>query len=296
MIKEEKVLTTSVRSLYDLQKLRVSAGNRICASFRSKLGLEPSEAESVDADAEKLLGQLRAEYSLMTEGVKKITRNTKPKSELITSVAEMQLIESYEQLVRAEAVHEKIISWELEKEKIWTEWLLGVRGVGPKMAGVIVTEIDIRKCNSISALWKYAGLDVVVYEKDGEMVEEGRCRKKPHLVEKTYTTREGTEEKTVGIAFNPRLKTKMIGVLGASFIKLGGPYREIYDNYKHRLENHPKHMEKTKGHRHAMAVRYMIKEFLADLWTEWRTLEGLEVRPRYNEEKLGIYHSKEKAA
>lgn len=296
MIKEEKVLTTSVRSLYDLQKLRVSAGNRICASFRSKLGLEPSEAESTDVEAEKLLGQLRAEYRLMTEGVKKITRNTKPKSELITSVAEMQLIESYEQLVRAEETHEKIITWELAKEKIWTDWLLNVRGVGPKMAGVIITEIDIRKCNSISALWKYAGLDVVVYEKDGEMVEEGRCRKKQHLVEKTYTTREGNEEKTVGIAFNPRLKTKMIGVLGSSFIKLGGPYREIYDNYKHRLENHPKHMEKTKGHRHAMAVRYMIKEFLADLWTEWRTLEGLEVRPRYNEEKLGIYHSKEKAA
>jgi hypothetical protein len=36
----------------------------------------------------------------------------------------------------------------------------------------------------------------------------------------------------------------------------------------------------------------MIKEFLADLWTTWRKLEGLEVRSRYSEEKLGLIHSK----
>jgi hypothetical protein len=48
----------------------------------------------------------------------------------------------------------------------------------------------------------------------------------------------------------------------------------------------------TKGHRHNMAIRYMVKEFLADLWTIWRTLEGLETKPRYAEAKLGIIHSK----
>jgi Tfp pilus assembly protein FimV len=48
---------------------------------------------------------------------------------------------------------------------------------------------------------------------------------------------------------------------------------------------------KTKGHTHAMATRYMIKEFLADLWTKWRVLEGLPVRSRYAEEKLGLVHA-----
>ena len=59
MKREEKVLTASVRSLYDLQKLRISTGNRICASFRVKLGLDPSQAEGEDKEAEKLLTQLR---------------------------------------------------------------------------------------------------------------------------------------------------------------------------------------------------------------------------------------------
>jgi hypothetical protein len=35
-----------------------------------------------------------------------------------------------------------------------------------------------------------------------------------------------------------------------------------------------------------MAVRFMIKEFLADLWTEWRIMEGLPVRERYEVEKF----------
>jgi hypothetical protein len=50
------------------------------------------------------------------------------------------------------------------------------------------------------------------------------------------------------------------------------------------------HKEKSKGHRHNMAVRYMIKIFLIDLYNEWRSLEGLPVAPTYNEAKLGKVH------
>ena len=39
-----------------------------------------------------------------------------------------------------------------------------------------------------------------------------------------------------------------------------------------------------------MAIRYMIKQFLADLYNAWRPLEGLEVAPTYAEAKLGIKH------
>ena len=292
-MKNESLIRISVRSLYDQQKLRIQTGNRIVASFRDKLGIDPSQAEEEVPDAEKVLDQLRAEYKLVTDGVKRVTKAFKPESKLITSLSEVKLIESYEHLMKAEDSHIKLIESELLTYPIYTEFLKHVRGCGPLMAGVILSEIDITKCNSISALWAYCGLDVVVYENEsGDTVEEGRCRKKHHLKAKTYTNREGQVVDTVGITFNPFLKTKLVGVLGSVFIKLGGPYREIYDGYKHRLENHPKHKDKTKGHRHNMAVRYMIKEFLADLWTEWRTVEGLPLRSRYAEEKLGIVHSK----
>jgi len=90
------------------------------------------------------------------------------------------------------------------------------------------------------------------------------------------------------------IKTKLLGVMCDNFIKLNSPYREVYDNYKHRLEHHPKHQDKTKLHRHRMAKRVMLKVFLADLWTIARTIKGLPVRPTYAEEKLGIVHSKPK--
>ena len=39
-----------------------------------------------------------------------------------------------------------------------------------------------------------------------------------------------------------------------------------------------------------MAVRYMVKRFLVDLYVAWRKLEGLPVASEYSEGKLGIKH------
>jgi hypothetical protein len=81
------------------------------------------------------------------------------------------------------------------------------------------------------------------------------------------------------------------------------PYRAIYYDYKNRLENHSiygiandgvkdadKKLITSKARRHAMAVRYMVKRFLVDLYKEWRKLEGLPLSAEYSEEKLGIEH------
>lgn len=289
----------SIRSLYDMQNLRIQNGNRICAAFRHKLGLNSSQLETDDEEAHKLLTDLRKEYKRITDGVKRITINTKIDSPLISNIGELSLLEAYELQLEAEAKHEKLILSELNKEKIWTNFLVDIKGIGPLMAGVILSEIDIHKCNSISALWAYAGLDVVTYENEnGETISEGRCKKAHHLVDKEYYSESKKETiKTKGITYNPMLKTKMVHVLATSFLRLNNPeYRSIYDGYKHRLENHPKHKDKTKGHKHNMSTRAMIKEFLADLWTEWRIIEGLPVRSRYAEEKLGIVHSKPRKA
>lgn len=286
------MIRASIRSFYDLQQLRIQNGNRIAAAFRVKLGLHSSQAEEEVKEAAEILEDLRKEFKRVTDGVKRITKNFKSDSQLLTTRAELALIESYERQLEAEAVHSKAIEDELSREPIWTEYLVNVRGVGPLMAGVMLSEIDIHKCNSISALHKYCGLDVVTREDDnGDLIGEGRSMKKHHLVPKQYTNRAGETVDTVGITYNPFLKTKMVGVLADVIIKLGGPYKDTYTDYKNRLENHPKHKDKSKGHRNAMAKRYMIKMLLADLWRKWRTLEGLEVRPSYAEEKLGLVHS-----
>jgi hypothetical protein len=129
----------------------------------------------------------------------------------------------------------------------------------------------------------YSGLDVAP---DGR----GRSRRKEHLVETEYVDSEGEIKTKKGITFNPFLKTKLIGVLGSSFLRSKSKYADIYYNYKHRLENHKDHREKSKGHIHNMAVRYAVKRFLIDLHMKWRELEGLEVSQPYEVAKLGYNH------
>lgn len=67
-------------------------------------------------------------------------------------------------------------------------------------------------------------------------------------------------------------------------------YAVAYYNYKQRIEKMPQHQEKTKLHRHRMALRYAVKRFFADLYVAWRTLENLPVAAEYSEAKLGLVH------
>lgn len=281
------LIRASVRTLYDMQTLRIQSGNRIVAAFRVKLGIQPGTAEEAadDPKAGKLLADLRAEHKRITDGVKRLTKSMKIDSPLITTLGELALLEAYERQCQVEATHEKAILDALNHEPIWTEYLSNIRGVGPLMGGVILSEIDIHKARHASSLWKLAGLDVAP---NAEGTMEGRSKKSHHLIPKTYQDRDGNTKETVGITFNPFLKTKLVGVLADVFIKLGGDYRKVYDGYKHRLENHPNWSSKTKGHRHNAAKRYMIKIFLADLWVKWRKLEGLPITDPYSVAKLDM--------
>ena len=48
----------------------------------------------------------------------------------------------------------------LKPMPIWTEWLDAQKGVGPAMAGVLVSEIDVTRSNTVSQMWSYCGLAV----------------------------------------------------------------------------------------------------------------------------------------
>ena len=171
-------------------------------------------------------------------------------------------------------------------------WLLDQHGIGPTMAGVICSSFDINRAHTVSALWAVSGLNVV----DGKAP-------RPKKLEK--------------LKYNAWLRTKMVGVMGSNFLKLRSPWRKYYDNYKHRKETQvmptcmgcngtgktgrgkcenceggtkPAPWGMSKGHRHNAAIRYMVKMFLAGLYKEWRTIEGLPVRVSYQEQYLGHKH------
>lgn len=351
-------LRAMVRGTYDLQKLRIQMGLRIVANFKSKLGIQSGQLEDKELtpEAKKLLTDLRSEYKRLADAmIQQKKEFSWSMGSIISNRTEYTLIESYLEISRQEDKHFRVIERLLSDIPVWKVFLNDVRGIGPAMGGVIVTEFDIHKSKYVTSMWKYAGLDVVgswhmvnhewatlvagrrppkikldadiadlppeggpddngyvwshgvvvegqtaeVYvhseDKDWSLrinyvwISKGRSRRREHLVERTYTNRKGEEATCMSVTFNTFLKTKLIGVLGPSFLRANNAkYRKIYDDYKHRLENRADTKEWTVAHRHNAAIRYMVKQFLRDLYIAWRTAEGLEVFAPYEEAKLGM--------
>lgn len=106
---------------------------------------------------------------------------------------------------------------------------------------------------------------------------------------KVYATDENGELKLKrGITYNPKLKTKLMGVLAGSFLKQKDPtYSKIYYDQRMRYDNSSYYKNKSDMQKNMMAQRYMVKEFIRALWIAWRTHEGLVVDEPYEVAKLG---------
>lgn len=192
---------------------------------------------------------------------------------------------------------------------IYEAWLKDQRGVGPTLAGVLISSIYIEKCNTVSQLWSWCGVGI----KNGSIQRRIKGQK---------------------AGYNPWLKAKVVKVLGDCMLRANSPYRSFYDDYKHRKVNTlvdvcmacegrrevlfedeeaaraptekkprklvkcpnckgtggPAPWGKSDAHRHQASVRRMVKQFLADFWVQWRTTEGLEVRVPYAVEFLNRGH------
>jgi hypothetical protein len=133
--------------------------------------------------------------------------------------------------------------------------------------------------------------------------------------------------------YNSTLRMVLAGRLADSFIKSKSPYADFYyrlhipEKYRDDEEAMNKRPElagqvgrydcseqmtvemkkggkivpmpwkdTTDSHRHKAARRVMIKEFLKDLYANWRRIEGLPVREPYAKEYLGKVHGQEKKA
>lgn len=200
---------------------------------------------------------------------------------------------------------EKSLLKVLRRFPIYTEWLKNIKGVGTISAAHIIGGIDIEKATTVSKIWQYCGLNPGMVEgkkrvehADGsfELVPTGKLIRGDKL--------------TSGFVapFNKTLRTALCGVLADSFIKSQAPYAmEHYYPYKERLAASVQPTQEIRkpgakpetiawkdtkpAHRDRAAKRKMVKAFLADLYTAWRHLEGLPVRPPYQEQYLGHKHA-----
>jgi len=111
---------------------------------------------------------------------------------------------------KAEHEMQKMVWKEVKDWPIVKRWLIRVRGIGPRLSGLLVANIgDIGRFDTVSKLWAYAGL----------AVHDGHAQKRV---------------KGQKANWNDELK-KTAWKIGQSFVKAGGPYRELYDRYKARI-------------------------------------------------------------
>ena len=290
-----------VNMVYDIQKLRIAAGNRLAANMRASQEAEEisesmssvvndsSVSNTDDQEAEKKLLTLAMEEYKRLHNLKE-EKNARSVDKLIASISnELQVIRSridydltdtYARLVDTEVHQLKSIKPVVESHPIWDAFLADVKGCGQLMGGVCIAYLDPYKARHVSSFWKFAGLDVVVDENGAHGRRRGDTEMRP------YVDRNGEPKEKRSLTYSPFLKTKLIGVLSTGFLKArGSHYGQIYYNYKHRI-THRNDPSLTPKHIHMMASRYAVKMFLADLWVKWRELEGLPITKPYAEEFL----------
>ena len=204
----------------------------------------------------------------------------------------VELLKRRDDVLAMEGVFEKEVAKEVHKLQIWTEYLADVKGVGEMIAAVMVTEFDVAIATTVSKMWQFSGMNPGMVK--------GRVKKGSKIVVTDDDVRGDRRTKGFLCPYNQFLKAKLLGVLGSSFLKCNSPYREYYDNMKHRLESsdwgtaskNPTDKSRPKaGHQHKAATRYMVKMFLIDFYVAWRTLEGLPVREPYQQQYLKQTHS-----
>lgn len=276
MTDEEKQRIRSLtKTAYDIQDFRMRVGGRLVQQFRAKLGLDEDES-----DESNVLRDLKQRYQRVTDGIalEKLSRRRSYEYDgVITDYGELLLINHYLKLTSQEKSLFRDMGKEIKQLDIWETFFADVRGVGPAMAGVMISEFDPHAGKYVSSFWKYAGLDVA---DDGR----ARSRRSEHLRTVEYEDRNGEQKTRQALTFNPFLHDKLLGVLGPCLIRAGGEYKDTYDDYKHRIESDGK--GESDPHRHRMAIRYMVKMLVKDLYIAWRPLEDLPVHDPYAEDKL----------
>lgn len=140
-------------------------------------------------------------------------------------------------------------------------FLSKIQGIGPILSSGLIAWLEpISRFDNVSKLWKYCGL------------APGQKRKKGEK-----------------LGYNPTLKTLMWKI-ARSFEKQNGKksyYRRLYERQKKYYAERADLKEKigvekgAKLHIQLMTLRWTVKRFLANLWLEWRRLEGLSVTDPY---------------
>lgn len=307
--------------------------------------LDDDEAEEKrkkeDKEKNKMLNKIKAEYARLADGIvdymrksnikmsgKKVQKVQKIPMEvldkyisqnghLLTERSAWQMMIHYEMLMAEEKTHLKEIGEYLTNFPVWNMYLKNVPGIGPSLAGMMLSYVDIIKADTISKLYGYFGVDTVE-DPDDPNIRHGRSNHTIHLIDRDYIDKNGNLQTKKSLKYNKKLKTKISGVMPGVLIQSNPHYRKIYSDYRFRLTQQSERFtpdrvvfamkngkikldkndkaivrpEFPPARLTAMAHRYMVKMFLKNMWLSWRKIEGLPITISWEEKKLGMDTSK----
>lgn len=295
----EPTLRENIDAFYSWQDMRINFFSRLTNQIyvkeqvmaaegdvdRAKAQFKKDESDKAKEDRSKLIKSILIEYDAISSAVdqKKSTRAKdkylKENGVYLKSIATYRTVRGCVVAQIQEQEQSKVIKYMVEQHPLWDRYLKHVKGCGHISAGFLISHLDVHKARHPSSFWKYSGLDVVLNQESGKW--EGRSQRKAHCIIRKYISREGTEESKLSITYNKDVKSKLLFVVGRGLIMSNGPYRKIYDDYRHRLDLRPDLESSSKLHKFNMARRYVVKIFLKDLWVAWRELEGYEWEEDY---------------
>lgn len=164
-----------IANVYDLQKLRISAGNRLVQSFYLQLGVAPSTSpDDVDKDSKKLIDLLKWEYTRISDAVVEKNKTVKSAIKMLNSSKneedclkyirndqDYKLIESYTYLLKAEDESVKSLDAYVKKHPLWDGFFKNIKGCGTLMSAVCIAYLDPYVAKYPSSFIRYCGLDTV---------------------------------------------------------------------------------------------------------------------------------------
>ena len=225
------------------------------------------------------------------------------------------------------------------------EWIIAQKGLSYGIAGQLIGLLHpISRFDNIGKMWAYSGMGVMdvcdtcdkrwfdtdlkakkIINIADRLEEQANKRKDQKKESREFYLKKAknmmcscdkpilkkrAQGKATGFLsdYNPTMKM-LCYKIGVQFVKQGGLYRKLYDEFREEYEvredlkaeaagksgkamikNGKEVKVKGTAHIHNMAQRKAVKIFLSHLWAEWRELEGLSVTKPYVIDMMG--HSK----
>ena len=162
-------------------------------------------------------------------------------------------------------------------------WMRSIVGIGPVIAAGLMAHIDIKRAETASHIWRFAGLDPTMkWEKKTKRPWNASLKTLCWKLGESVVKTSGHERSFYGPIYVQRKAFEIArnerGELAEAAAKAlaSKNYGKTTDAYKSYIVG-----KLPPAHIHARACRYTVKVFLSHLHEKWRTMEGLPVRDPY---------------